>query len=489
MNNDLLTVLILLVIINFLILISWGLKKILTFLPISVPRKFLHVTAIMIAASSYLLVNNSIYLYVLGFLILGGNYFLVKKEVFEEKDPNKKNLGVFFVPITYLILLFAFDKYREIAMFSLLVMAFSDGIASIMGEFFTVKPYSLGKAKKSFSGSFAFWLTTLAIFYWATLMLPGSDKFTNIYSYPDIFIFAFFFATVLTLIEALCYFGFDNLFVPLLASIMLFIIFNTNHDTFSATQLLISSVLVLAVVTISAYAKFLTKDGIVAASVVGLLIFGFGGLKWAIPLVAFFFLSSILSKMTKSSGVIFEKGSRRDAFQVFANGGIPLVLLLIYLIDKNEIFYILYLTALATATADTWATEFGSMKKQKTISIVTLNEIPQGTSGGISLFGTFGGFLGAVLILLSGIYWINSNLLVNSVLIVLFGFLGMFIDSLIGATLQRKNICQVCGKETELNYHCGKPTKFHIGIKFLDNDSVNFLAIMFSVILLFFFTV
>jgi uncharacterized membrane protein len=58
------------------------------------------------------------------------------------------------------------------------------------------------------------------------------------------------------------------------------------------------------------------------------------------------------------------------------------------------------------------------------------------------------------------------------------GVSGSVADSLIGATVQRKTICAVCGKASENLVHCGQPTKRQSGIFFVDNNIVNLLATM-----------
>src|SRR5207247_11370814 len=83
-------------------------------------------------------------------------------------------------------------------------------------------------------------------------------------------------------------------------------------------------------------AKALSLDGAIAACLVGGAVLGFGGLGWAILLVFFFAASSALSFVKASdarkrrAAETFEKGGRRDAAQVLANGGVAAVLALSY---------------------------------------------------------------------------------------------------------------------------------------------------------------
>jgi len=126
-----------------------------------------------------------------------------------------------------------------------------------------------------------------------------------------------------------------------------------------------TATLIAAIIAYLSYkVKFLTGGGAVATFILALLIFGLGGFKWALPILTFFILSSILSKMRKKKNsdveLYFEKSGRRDQFQVLANGGIGGVLVILNSVDPQRIYYLLYLSSLASACADTWATEIGT---------------------------------------------------------------------------------------------------------------------------------
>ena len=56
------------------------------------------------------------------------------------------------------------------------------------------------------------------------------------------------------------------------------------------------------------------------------------------------------------------------------------------------------------------------------------------------------------------------------------GLSGSVADSIIGATVQRKGVCSVCGEPSENLVHCGKPTKCQSGFAYVDNNVVNLLA-------------
>ena len=229
-------------------------------------------------------------------------------------------------------------------------------------------------------------------------------------------------------------------------------------------------------------AKFLDLGGLVAAMMIGTIIFISGGLRWIAPLVLFFLLSSILTHLAasrqKSQTV---EHSPRTAKQVFANGGVAAAAALGYLIYPETALQLLFLGSLAAATSDTWSTEIGSFSKSKPRMITTFRIVEKGASGGITLTGSAGGIAGTLLLGLSGMLIFTGDSLSyyssTGIYIVIFaGLFGNIIDSLVGALLQSKSVCGVCGTLTEDKLHCDEPTTHKSGIKFVDNEVVNFVC-------------
>ncbi|KAF0150883.1 MAG: hypothetical protein FD143_2467 [Ignavibacteria bacterium] len=252
----------------------------------------------------------------------------------------------------------------------------------------------------------------------------------------------------------------------------------TNESLLNS--LLLGFFIAFAIVFLSYRVKFLTFSGSVATFFLAGTIFSLGGVKWSVPILTFFILTSILSKLRKKKNaeieLFFEKSSVRDHFQVLANGGISGVLVVLNFFFPDEIFYLLYLSSLSAVCADTWATEIGTWKRTVTYNILNLKPIEQGVSGGISLVGTFGSFVGALIITFSGVYWNSLPLTQYFLLIIFTGMLGSIFDSFLGATVQSQNKCNVCRKVVEREIHCGKEADYHSGWKWINNDMVNFIS-------------
>lgn len=238
-------------------------------------------------------------------------------------------------------------------------------------------------------------------------------------------------------------------------------------------------------------ARALTLDGAVAACVVGGTIFGFGGLGCALLLILFFASSSALSffksadTRKKRASEAFEKGGRRDAAQVLANGGVAsLAALLLGLIDGDSAKFLLgaFVGALAAATADTWATEIGVLSTSPPRLVTSGKIVPAGTSGGVTRIGDNAAVLGATIVgvvAAAFAYFQLYSVPTGHWLILVIGgaaggTAGMLADSVLGATLQGSYWCPHCDKPTESRVHkCGTPTRLVRGLPWVNNDLVN----------------
>jgi len=253
-----------------------------------------------------------------------------------------------------------------------------------------------------------------------------------------------------------------------------------NEVVITVNSVLIGILFAALVVGISFRVKFLTLSGSIATFILASFIFGLGGIKWSVPIMTFFILSSILSKLRKKKNesveIYFEKSGVRDYLQVIANGGLGGILVILNAVKHNEIYYMIYLATLSAVCADTWATEIGTWKKTATYNILNLKPVAQGVSGGISLPGTIGAVLGSIAILFSGILWIDISYIHYTILIIAAGVFGCVIDSILGATIQAQNKCSVCNKVTEKIVHCGTEADHFSGYRWINNDVVNFFS-------------
>jgi uncharacterized protein (TIGR00297 family) len=281
-------------------------------------------------------------------------------------------------------------------------------------------------------------------------------------------------------------------------------------------QILVGFLLAIIISILAFFARALSRSGAAAAVVVGTIIFGLGGLPWAVLLLAFFISSSALSHLAgRGKSILNEKaakGSRRDAGQVLANGGVATLLVLAYRLSQGgqafpsspavlapgsilppSAWFFAFAASLAAANADTWATELGILNKRPPVMITTGQPVDPGTSGGVSPTGTLAALGGAGLVglLAAGLAALGSsvsNFGTHFLAISAAGLAGSLFDSLLGATWQAVYICPACQKDTERHpFHtCGSPTRLKRGWRWLNNDWVNVACTACGAILLLF---
>jgi uncharacterized protein (TIGR00297 family) len=251
------------------------------------------------------------------------------------------------------------------------------------------------------------------------------------------------------------------------------------------TNNLITGSLLAAAGALGAWrAVLLSRSGMLAAFILGALVFGMGGLEWALLLLGFFISSSALSRYKHRRKAVFDekfsKGSRRDAAQVLANGGVCGLFVLLHLFYPQALWpWLGFAGSLAAANADTWATELGVLSRTPPRLLTTLRQVERGTSGGVSLAGTLAALAGALFIALLMLLFTPGPLpkpgWEGLLLVTAAGLAGSLLDSLLGATWQGIYTCPACQKETERHplHTCGTATLPLRGWRWLDNDAVN----------------
>lgn len=227
------------------------------------------------------------------------------------------------------------------------------------------------------------------------------------------------------------------------------------------------------------HARSLSRSGAVAAVVVGTVCIA-AGWGWGILLIAFFVVSSALSRVGEHGKIrrteaIVAKGGERDAVQVLANGGLYALAAALSLVVPWMGWAALGAGALAAAAADTWGTEVGTLASSPPRLITTWRTVPAGTSGGITIAGLIATVAGALFI--GVIAWLLRWPVQVAIAAAVGGVAGALADSLIGALWQGRRWCARCEMSTERAVHaCGAVTQHAGGARWLDNDAVNVLS-------------
>jgi len=186
---------------------------------------------------------------------------------------------------------------------------------------------------------------------------------------------------------------------------------------------------------------------------------GWRSLLW--PLLALFvltFAATRYGRARKEALQVAEERRGRSAPQVAANLGAAA---LASIAVSAGHFFVLspgilrrpmligLIAALAEATADTLSSELGEVLGGEPMLLTTLRRVPPGTDGAISWAGTVAGCAGSgvialIAVLVLPLSWVEGATALAA------GVFGLFFDSLLGATLERRG--------------------------WLNNDAVNFLS-------------
>ncbi|MEM2142831.1 MAG: DUF92 domain-containing protein [Candidatus Thorarchaeota archaeon] len=249
---------------------------------------------------------------------------------------------------------------------------------------------------------------------------------------------------------------------------------------------------------------FVDISGLIAAFVVGYTVWILGGPAAFTVLLFYFIAAGIATKFKYKAkakrGVAQEAKGKRSWKNVFGSGTIPTTFCVaVYIarnlaaagsIDQSVPFWVFggYVGAVATTTADTLASELGVFSKRKPRLITNLRRrVPTGTIGGVSLLGegvallagtTIGLIVTMFALFAPGSVPVSSfeQIIYIIPVAMLSGFIGCNVDSLVGATLQNRYVCDICGAITDKEFHCDYETKYIGGFKRFSNFLVNFTS-------------
>ena len=189
-------------------------------------------------------------------------------------------------------------------------------------------------------------------------------------------------------------------------------------------------------------AKTADLSGLFSAALVGIILLVFANPGWFMIMLAFFILGSVATKYKfdykKRIGVEQGQSGARGYRNVFANGIIAAAAAVLFGVFQQPIFAVMYVGCVATAAADTLASEIG-VTGGIPYMITTLKKVPIGTNGGVTVVGESvalgGGLVIAIVAFLLGII----SLPVVAVC-AFAGFVGTNIDSVAGAVFENRGI-------------------------------------------------
>ncbi|MEA3255750.1 MAG: DUF92 domain-containing protein [Candidatus Altiarchaeota archaeon] len=203
----------------------------------------------------------------------------------------------------------------------------------------------------------------------------------------------------------------------------------------------LATIIFAVVVIFYAYRrKKIDFSALAASGVVGAVALLTVGVYWLYLILAFFIIGNLVTKYRYSAKESLGVAEGVRTYKnVFGNGGAATVFAILYpLTGWNPVLLLGFIGSMATATADTFATEVGGAHDREPRLITNLRKTKAGTSGAISLPGSIGALIGAATIsLIPLLFTVELDKTLIFFTGTISGFIGCHVDSLIGATLER----------------------------------------------------
>ena len=348
-----------------------------------------------------------------------GNWLLLHRLVGKRVSRHERgyDAGIVLYPLAVLVLIVIFRDRLAIAAASWAIMAFGDGFATLAGK--NIRgPRLPWNEEKSWSGFLAFLAFGFVGAEFTWLFVAGN---------PPLNVIAIT-VVLCAIAESLPLNVDDNLIVPVVAGVsfpMLLAMRQFPQPHLDVTWLVVNTVLAL----LGYVMKSVDVSGLIGGWLLGAIVLVYGGWQLYLVLLAFFVIGTAMTKVgyrnKAKRGLAQEKGGRRGASHAFSNVGVAAILALFTTSDPR--FWYAAVAALATAAADTTASEVGQLIGRRTFLPLTLKPVPVGTEGAISLEGTLAGLIAGLLVAIVGTRDPHMILLIT-----LAAFLGSYVESLAG---------------------------------------------------------
>jgi len=182
------------------------------------------------------------------------------------------------------------------------------------------------------------------------------------------------------------------------------------------------------------------RSGMLAGGAACFLLFaGVGPSAFAV-LATLFLLTWIATRFGyrgKQALGVAERGDGRNAWQVLANLAVASLGSVAFGMTANRAWLVATVAALAEAATDTVASEIGQTRGQTAVLITTWKPVAAGTDGGITVAGTIAGIVAGVVVATVAA-WVGMIPHAQLWIPAAAGFVGMLLDSVLGATVQRQ---------------------------------------------------
>jgi uncharacterized protein (TIGR00297 family) len=350
--------------------------------------------------------------------------------------------GIVLYPVMVLALILLFHNRLHYAAIAWVMLAFGDGIATLAGKSLGIAPLPWNR-DKSWGGLLAFVCAAAA----------GGIAVASWLDHPATFL-VLLTAVVAAVVESLPLGVDDNVTVPFASAVTLIVAGIETTSPYAVWPDTIPWLIANAVLALIGYfTRSVNFSGALGGLVLGaILIFG-GGWPLYVALLVFFVIGTATTKLgyarKAKAGLAQEGGGRRGFSHAFSNVGVAAICAIAvsrvarsaYGATELELIPLFMgIAALATAAADTTASEIGQWIGRRAFLPLTLRRVPVGTEGAISIEGTLAGLAGGFAVAVAGTLAVDAMFaeLVafewNTVAVLtLAAFFGSYLESILGS--------------------------------------------------------
>jgi uncharacterized protein (TIGR00297 family) len=232
----------------------------------------------------------------------------------------------------------------------------------------------------------------------------------------------------------------DALMVETLGISMTMLLINDLDYQISISHL---SLAILIAFTFGYFAyRLKTADlsGLFSAALMGVILLVFTDVYWFLVMLTFFIIGSACTRYRfeykEKLGVEQTHGGARGYRNVFANGGVSAAAALLFGVTHNPVFAAMFVGSVATATADTVASEIGVTGGSPYL-ITSFKKVPAGTNGGVTVIGELTALLSAIIIAVTALF-LGVIDIPMAIICSMAGLVGTNIDSLVGAVIENR---------------------------------------------------
>ncbi|CAN5855141.1 hypothetical protein BH18ACI5_BH18ACI5_23170 [soil metagenome] len=365
----------------------------------------------------------------------------------DEHGRRRVKSGIVLYPAAVVALLLLLPQRLDIVAAAWGVLAFGDGMATLAGRRFPIRPLSWSP-HKSLGGTLAFAVcgsiaATLLLIWCGERVIPPSFPW-----FP--FVAGVLGATVAACAETIPISLDDNLTVPGTAAAVMWTVSLVSEDLAVRTVLepLVGWPVALGanlVVAALGYAgRTVSRSGAAAGTIIGAVILATTGWSgWALLLLTFAVavLATRMGGRHKTRlGIAEERGGRRGAGNAAANTGFAAAAAMISAMSyAHKPGLLAFTAALVAGSSDTVASEIGKAWGKRTLLVTTRRNVKAGTPGAMSLEGTVAGIAAAALLA-----WMASllGLVSDEMIAAIVGAAtaGALLESILAATFEEHGV-------------------------------------------------